>query len=124
VLVVANPLILEAWAGSATESDDGLALPRECRTPALCAWLTAMCEGVRPSSRVAAASYRHPVLTVDPPKPVTVEQPDGTWPGWLSAWRRTDTGWRAYVAYLRGTGLNHVHWVEADRVRPDAPGGS
>jgi hypothetical protein len=53
------------------------------------------------------------VLTVDPPKPVTVEQPDGTWPGWLSAWRRTDTGWRAYVAYLRGTGLNHVHWVEA-----------
>ena len=53
------------------------------------------------------------MITVDPPKPVMVEQSDGVWPGWLSAWRRTDTGWRAFVQYRRGPGMTHVHWVEA-----------
>ena len=33
-----------------------------------------------------------PVLGVDQPKPVMVEQTDGVWPGWLSAWRRSDAG--------------------------------
>jgi hypothetical protein len=56
------------------------------------------------------------VLVVDPPKPVTVEQSDGVWPGWLLAWRRTDTGWRGYVRYRRGPGMNHVHWVGAEDV--------
>jgi len=56
------------------------------------------------------------MLPVDPPRPVTVQQPDGTWPGWLSAWRRTDTGWRAHVAYRRGPGMTHVQWVDAGDV--------
>ena len=53
------------------------------------------------------------MLVVDPPKPVTVEQSDGVWPGWVSAWRRTDTGWRAYVQYQHGPNTSYVHWVMA-----------
>jgi hypothetical protein len=56
------------------------------------------------------------VLVVDPPKPVLVEQSDGVWQGWLSAWRRTDSGWRAFVTYRRGPGMTHVHWVAAGDV--------
>ena len=55
-----------------------------------------------------------------PPAAVTVRRSDGVWPGWLSAWRRTETGWRAYVTYRRGPGITHVHWVDANAVAPAA----
>jgi len=55
------------------------------------------------------------MLTVDPWKPVTVEQ-DGRWPGWLRAWRRSADGGRAFVQYRRGPGLTYLHWVDASRV--------
>jgi hypothetical protein len=55
---------------------------------------------------------------VDPWTPITVTQPDGQWPGWLLAWRRTSNGWVAFVRYRRGPGMNHLQWVGADEVRP------
>jgi hypothetical protein len=55
---------------------------------------------------------------VDPPTAVTVRRSDGVWPGWLSAWRHAETGWRAYVTYRRGPGVTHVHWVDANAVAP------
>jgi hypothetical protein len=63
-------------------------------------------------------AYRRRVLTVDPWQAVTVTQADGMWPGWLLGWRRDATGWRAFVRYRRGPGLNHEHWVGAGEVTP------
>ena len=58
------------------------------------------------------------MLAVDPPKAISVTLFDGTWPGWLSAWRHTDTGWRAFVQYRRGPGVTHMHRVEAATLTP------
>jgi hypothetical protein len=59
------------------------------------------------------------MLAVDPWKPVTVDQPDGSWEGWLLAWRRDEAGaWRAYVRYSRAPGMQHQHWISASEVRP------
>lgn len=49
---------------------------------------------------------------------VEVLHADGGWyPGWLHAWLRTDSGWRATVTYHIGAGLQHYLDVPADRVR-------
>ena len=50
--------------------------------------------------------------------PVDVQR-DGRWhPGTLEAWRRDVDGWRAFVRYSVATGMQHLEWVTADRVRP------
>lgn len=42
----------------------------------------------------------------------------GTWhPGVLERWRRDVDGWRAFVRSV-ATGMQHLEWVTADRVRP------
>lgn len=44
---------------------------------------------------------------------------DAAWhPGEVEAWRQVGGGWRAFVRYNAGVGLNHLAWVEADGVRP------
>ena len=37
--------------------------------------------------------------------------------GWLLAWRRDRDGWRAYVEWSTGVGLNHLGWWDARDVR-------
>jgi hypothetical protein len=61
------------------------------------------------------------MLAVDPWKPVMVDQSDGSWQGWLLAWRRDEVGaWLAYVRYRREPGMQHQHWISAGDVRPAA----
>ena len=53
---------------------------------------------------------------INPPTCVDVER-DGTWHrGYLSAWQRNETGWRAYVNY-GPPGGKWLEWVPAERVR-------
>ena len=40
--------------------------------------------------------------------------------GWLLAWRRDRSGWRALVRYRAGL-LQHEHWTDAADVRPRPP---
>jgi hypothetical protein len=55
---------------------------------------------------------------VDPPKLVCVRR-DETWhAGWLQAWRRDGDGWRAYVRYSVGVGMQHLEWVSSEQLTP------
>ena len=38
-------------------------------------------------------------------------------PGQLEAWRRDDEGWRAYVRWSEGIGLQRLGWVDSHHVR-------
>jgi hypothetical protein len=48
-------------------------------------------------------------LTVEPPRQVRVRRGDRWFPGWLQAWRRDGDGWRAYVSYTVGVGMQHLN---------------
>lgn len=49
---------------------------------------------------------------------VEVCHTDGGWyPGWLHAWLRAPSGWRATVSYHIGAGLQYYLDVPVDRVR-------
>jgi hypothetical protein len=50
------------------------------------------------------------------PKPCTVTNDAGTWPGWVLAWRNTDTGWRALVRY--GAPHESGHMLQRERWMP------
>lgn len=45
---------------------------------------------------------------------------DGRWyRGSLERWRHSDErGWRGYVWWSEGVGLQHVEWILAERLRP------
>ena len=55
--------------------------------------------------------------SVRPPQRVVVAR-DDTWHlGHLEAWQRDGPDWRAFVRYSTGTGMRHLEWVDAERVR-------
>jgi hypothetical protein len=49
-----------------------------------------------------------------PPRPVQVRR----YNAWLRGWRRDGYGWRAYVRYGVGVGMQHLEWVGGERVVP------
>ncbi len=54
---------------------------------------------------------------VQPPRSVAVAR-DNTWHrGHLEAWRRDGADWRAVVRYSTAAGMQHLEWVDAERVR-------
>ncbi len=66
-------------------------------------------------------TYSQAMRRVHPPKAVEVER-DASWhPGQLEAWQRHDDDWRAFVRYSTGTGMQHLEWVDAERVRESTP---
>ena len=55
--------------------------------------------------------------SVGPPRPVEVLH-EGAWiAGWLLAYRRDSTGWRAYVRYSTAPGMTYVQWRPELEVR-------
>jgi hypothetical protein len=57
---------------------------------------------------------------LQPPKLAVVRR-DGRWhDGELPAWRSDVGGWVGSVRYTVSSGLRHLEWVSADRVRPPA----
>jgi len=54
---------------------------------------------------------------LDEPAPVLLLDHGQERPGWLLAWRRDRGGWRAYVTWSTGVGLNHLGWWDAVDVR-------
>ncbi len=66
---------------------------------------------------VHSGTYPVQMREIHPPKLAQVER-DATWhPGYLEAWRHDCDGWRAYVRHSVGVGLQHLEWVNAERVR-------
>ncbi|MGZ4556825.1 MAG: hypothetical protein ACXVXZ_13960 [Mycobacteriaceae bacterium] len=53
-----------------------------------------------------------PYVKANPAVPVTVRAKDGTWPGFVEAWR----GQRVYVTWTTGPGRNHLGWLDAGEV--------
>jgi hypothetical protein len=51
-------------------------------------------------------------------RPCTVHGDGGEWPGLLLAWQRTDRGWRGYLEYVKGVGLRHLGWFDAEHLAP------
>ncbi len=58
---------------------------------------------------------------VRPPRSVVVVRDDTWHRGHLEAWRRDGARWRAFVRYTTGTGMQHLEWVDAERVRKSTP---
>jgi len=74
--------------------------------------------GLAPEPATGRGSRRH--CWVAAPAPAA-----GPWPGLVLDWQRTDSGWRAFVVYLRdfpaGGGPGGVavqEWVDAGRLTP------
>ena len=75
----------------------------------------------RPTCASTPAATAAPVPTMyrelDEPAPVVLRDHGHELPAWLLAWRRDAGGWRAYVTWSTGVGLNHLGWFAAGDVR-------